>query len=800
VSFSDKQILTGLGIVTHPDSDELGVNPGSPESPYTTDLGAWMSCPFHRSNTYNVALTGTETYPWLEIHDDADSLMPWSIIPLPTSRSDVDNYFCSDTITIIAPGATPGATYNQKDQFLNISSFSALRALITCGHPAIMDGTEPGTNTEIGFGAFTKFQHADLDNLTFDPANNKITMTTAQSNLFGNWQELGHHNGYGSYINIVKTLSTSKDSYPDDYYGVYRIKYTADSGKSLVIDSSYKAIPGNVSVVKDCIVIGDSWLMNHAGYNSISTPFPGMEPSYEPDVGGGATEWNSNPKTHHSYRIKSCFKRTDAITTMYMPFDGTRGPTYQSKTGRTAGHRVRDIRYKASDIINGVAVIGNIDTLDDKGQTFRERNRIMWSTPMAVDEFGFFRSKMIGVSEPGGIVSIKSFNGSIYCIKNNSSYILNPAAGFAEQARILGAGADWASCVVRTSVGVVVANRNGIFVLPSKEEITLPIKETYRNTSFRNPTMGFSAKNNEIVFIPDTTAFGDHMWVFNIGNGGWVKVNYTSGSSITNLLYGGDNDLFYIKETATLSDSESASNPTTFAGWGVGTNWTLSGGDLSHSAGSTVYTRDDTPAIATDTGAYYRVSVTTSAAGTAGKRCTVFVGGTPTTEAQRGYIYAGVAMTYEFTLVSGLTSTYGLYLLPDSDYDGTITEVSCKKLDYNQALYSYSTAGDNIRDNTKLVMHTKEFIFNEPNMSKYVKSLMITYLSNVGMTIYIYIDGVLDGKKELPVNSILKNRKININRECQSISFKIESDNAGGTDDAFKIEDMTIEGWYNDKK
>ena len=95
----------------------------------------------------------------------------------------------------------------------------------------------------------------------------------------------------------------------------------------------------------------------------------------------------------------------------------------------------------------------------------------MWSTPMAVDEFGFFRSKMIGSSDTGGIVALQSYAGKVICVKNNNTYILNPAASFSEEGRIIGAGADWESCVVRTPVGVAVANRNAIYIVPSKQEI-----------------------------------------------------------------------------------------------------------------------------------------------------------------------------------------------------------------------------------------------------------------------------------------------------------------------------------------
>ena len=937
---SDSQILTGLGITTHPDNEDIGVSPGADESPYTTDLGSWMPCPFHVSNTGNA--NGDTS--------DLVSPYPHSLLPFMVRTANyVTTQRLPETVTIVAPFSSSESSPSTYEK--DIMAFNSLRAMVTCGEPVNGQGTiyKGNNNYHWTFGNFSSFLDSTLGELTFDPVNNKITMTSTQSDIAGHWAETGHYNGYGCKITIVKTMKASENSFPDDYYGTYRIIGTADSDLSLLIDSTYKSIPGNVATLKSCKVIGDSWLMNHAGYNTMSTPFPGLEPSYNPDmlrrgveivqdgsnpdpsgsnwnrkddsgnadgwteanppayeddetaslintltgekleagklyklqftvevahlslkIGGGTASGSGNlaneyftlfrdnvpPETasptadfqlfltasgrphevhfrpvsspdylwitantasvgngtiddiscslsgynstpyEHGYRLKSCFKRTDAITTMYMPFDGTRGATYQSRTGRTATHRVRDVRYKASDIINGIAVIGNVDTLDDRGQTFRERNRIMWSTPMAVDEFGFFRSKMIGVSEPGGIISLKSFNGSIFCIKTSSSYILDPNQGFAEQARILGAGADWASCVCRTPFGVIVGNRKGIYALPNKDEITLGIRETYRALNFNNPTIGYSARHNELVLIPDTSASGTEMWVFDFGNQAWSKITYTSGVTYSNLLYGGDNELLLIKETRTLAESTVVLNGNSFTGWTVGANWNVSGGVATHSTGA-VNTLYDTNGSTITAFAEYKVNVVTTSAGTAGKKCAVSIGGIPGA-GRYGYIYAGVAGTQTLYLQAGSTTGQQVMFAPDTDYDGAIDSVSAFKHDVVQSVVAYSSGGG--RDNTKMVLHTKDFIFEEPNASKYVNTLSVTYQSLVGITVYIYVNNDLIGQKDLPINRTLRNRKIKINQECESISFKFESDNSGGTDDEFKIEDMTIEGWYNDKK
>ena len=481
---------------------------------------------------------------------------------------------------------------------------------------------------------------------------------------------------------------------------------------------------------------------------------------------------------------------------MYMAYDGTRGPTYQSLTGRAASHRVRDVRYRTSTIINGVAVVGNVDTLDDIGQTFREKNRIMWSTPMAVDEFGFFRSKMIGSSDSDGIVALTAYAGKVFCVKNNNTYILNPQSGFGEEGRIVGAGANWESCVTRTPVGIAVANTNAIYMVPSKQEITLGIKQTYQDFTFSNPVMGYSGKHNELVFIPDTSSGGTEMWVFNFNNKGWSRITYASGSTYTNLIYGGDNQLLLVKEEETVG-SDIVQNGEDFASnWTTGSRWSVSGGNLIHAAGNTsaAYGTGGT----TVASANYRVSVKVNGtSGSGSDSVTVTVGGTDGTSYT---IQDDVAATHVFDVQAGTTTGEQLRFVPLIAYADTIFECSAKKVDTVQTVVKYSSGGDSNRDNTKFVLHTKDFIFEQPNISKYVKSFMITYKSDIESTIYIYVNGTLDGQKTLPVNKSLRNRKININRECQSISFKIESDDTGGTDNDFTIEDLTIEGWYNDKK
>ena len=341
----------------------------------------------------------------------------------------------------------------------------------------------------------------------------------------------------------------------------------------------------------------------------------------------------------------------------------------------------------------------------------------------------------------------------------------------------------------------MAANEKQITALPQKLELTQGIRSTYQSLSFVHPILGFSGKHNELVFIPDTSANGTQMLVYNFNNKSWTKITYATGNSYSNFVYGDDDMLMLVKRTITVDSTESVQNGdcASVTGWAY-TNWTYASEKFDHNTSNTS-ALVNTGSAAITANARYRVVFTVS--GMSAGTFTVAVG--------NGTASGNISMetgniTYSMDLVGGATSTEAFRATPVGAFDGAIDDISVKRLDETFVVEKYKGAESGTNDNTTAVFKTKDFVFGEPHAKKYVSHLTVTYKSAVDLDIKIYVDGIYYSDKKLTPNNTLKSRKIKINTECQAISFEFTSDNTGGSDDAFVLEDFIIEGWYNDKQ
>ena len=85
---------------------------------------------------------------------------------------------------------------------------------------------------------------------------------------------------------------------------------------------------------------------------------------------------------------------------------------------------------------------------------------------------------------------------------------------------------------------------------------------------------------------------------------------------------------------------------------------------------------------------------------------------------------------------------------------------------------------------------TKEYVFDSPDTIKYIRTLRLTYKSSVAITCSIFIDGVLNKTKSIPVSTVLKTFNLPVNTTGKAISFKFET-----TSTDLHVEDMEIIGW-----
>jgi hypothetical protein len=290
----------------------------------------------------------------------------------------------------------------------------------------------------------------------------------------------------------------------------------------------------------------------------------------------------------------------------------------------------------------------------------------MWTRPFALDEFTLFRSRDIGSSDTGEIKALHFFGGSLFVIKDTNSYALDPNQNFREVGIMPNIGIDSGEASTATTMGVVCANSKQVSVLPSQEELSLPIRATWQAQTFNKMKLGFSGKHNEVILIPDSSTSGTTMWVYNINFKGWRKETYSSGVQFSNIVF---------------SDDQEAAM------------------------------------------AQYNSSTTRS------------------------------------------------------------------------QVVKYKT-GESLNVTAKL--KSKTYYFGDPNVSKYISEIMVTYKSDSDLTIRSYIDGVDFGSKRLPKTAKQMNRRVRVNKEGQRYAFEIEVPSAAANE-TLEISDIVVTGWYNDK-
>jgi hypothetical protein len=374
----------------------------------------------------------------------------------------------------------------------------------------------------------------------------------------------------------------------------------------------------------------------------------------------------------HGYEFKSAFARGDCATTMYLPFDGAKLLTYQGLTDRAQTARIKPVRWRDSTIINAITVLGNIDIENDVGQKNRERSRILWTLPYRFDEFSFHRSRDIGMADADEIMGIESIQGGVIVMKQNNVYVLDPTRGFQEVQRIQGIGLSYHNAYTRTPFGVVLVNKSGIYMMPSKEELSVTIRDLFYSDSgiaIANPTVGFSAKLAELIFIPDTTTSHTGYFKYNFGKKGWTqhgKIKDIADGRYSNMIFGDSDEA----QILVFDDTDAAHSG----------NDTVSIHEFNDSAGSTV----------SSTGSW----------------------------------------------------------------------------------------------------KTKEYVFDSPDTIKYIRTLKLTYKSASIITCSVYVEGVLEKTKTIPISTSVKPFSLAINSTGKSISFKFETSSAD-----LHVEDMEIIGW-----
>ena len=555
---------------------------GDPLNQVGANFGAWIDCPywaFHSGNELTQAGNEGGT-PCIDVKRLFKGFMGFgntgaiaeasgAVPTLSTPAFEPDKHEIFGSIHLIAPIdatqiAAIGGDLNTSFH-KTVGKFNQLRTMYG-RYVARASGYEDDMMTfGAGLGGINDYDSYILKNPIYvqwssSGSSHNIGVVTIAGTTTTNIavRKLGYING--SYFVLFKTKDSDAESArysPNKNYRVYKILDTANPSatvKTLLVDEVATPIDfsdgSGTQGIFDVGMAGLNFPVNHYGGGIWS------DERILDTVGGDRLSMEATQDKHadhnadfnsHGYEYKSAFARGDCATTMYLPFDGAKMLTYQGLTDRSQEARIKPVKWKDSTIINAITVVANIDILDDSNQRNRERSRILWTLPYRFDEFSFHRSRDIGNADADDIVGITSIQGGVIVMKENNVYILDPNQGFREVQRIQGVGLSYPNAYTITPFGVAMLNHSGIYLMPSKEELSMTIRDAFSSSTgltINNPTLGFSAKLGELIFVPDTTTAHTGYFKYNFHKKGWTqhgKIKDISDGTYSNLIFG-DND------------------------------------------------------------------------------------------------------------------------------------------------------------------------------------------------------------------------------------------------------------------
>lgn len=123
--------------------------------------------------------------------------------------------------------------------------------------------------------------------------------------------------------------------------------------------------------------------------------------------------------------------------------------------------------YKTSVVSNRRRFVANVKSINDKGQTVVQSDRLMYSEINRFDTFPPTNFIDIGVNDGEDFVKIESYADRLLAYKNRTLYVINVGGGSDTQwfleSEHKNMGVDFHAAVVKTDFGVAWVNKNGLF-------------------------------------------------------------------------------------------------------------------------------------------------------------------------------------------------------------------------------------------------------------------------------------------------------------------------------------------------
>jgi hypothetical protein len=173
--------------------------------------------------------------------------------------------------------------------------------------------------------------------------------------------------------------------------------------------------------------------------------------------------------------------------------------------------------YKTSVVSNRRRFVANVKSINDKGQTVVQSDRLMYSEINKFDTFPPFNFIDIGVNDGENFVKIESYADRLLAYKNKTLYVINVGGGSDTQwfleSEHKNMGVDFHSAVVKTDFGVAWVNKNGLYFYDGSQIRNLQTKilESEWSSFVGSDTMvGYEPTNKHLVVCRSASDSGSN--------------------------------------------------------------------------------------------------------------------------------------------------------------------------------------------------------------------------------------------------------------------------------------------------
>jgi hypothetical protein len=229
--------------------------------------------------------------------------------------------------------------------------------------------------------------------------------------------------------------------------------------------------------------------------------------------------------------------------------------------------------YKTSTVSNRRRFVANVKSINDKGQTVVQSDRLMYSEINKFDTFPPSNFIDIGVNDGEDFVKIESYADRLLAYKNKTLYVINIGGGSDTQwfleAEHKNVGVEFHAAVVKTDFGVAWVNKNGLYFYDGSQIRNLQTKilESEWSSFVGSDTMiGYEPTNKHLVVCRSASDSGTNngdCYIYSFISGTFTFAeNFFVDAIKSNFLTDAHNNMIAKTGTAQMDsyDGESDSN------------------------------------------------------------------------------------------------------------------------------------------------------------------------------------------------------------------------------------------------